>query len=227
MSYVDAPLVRSTLGDEYADQMKCLNKANASSQVVAIEGIISNLNKNWHPTGYYRPADVQTLLDMFATEAEEVGKALAAAPMSTGDALSARYQAFEDIGRKYLDQSQAYRRALAEAKAKGSNVIDAPGLKAWVLRSMQSISDGYVTATVLQCRQSWIERWLDRAYRGMASIGAAAYHILGVAANLAVNVVKAAESALNIAGFIVRVAPFAAAGFGAYLLYNYVKKKTG
>jgi hypothetical protein len=226
MTYVN-PLARfQPLGDEYADQMACLNKANASSQVVAIDGIISNLAKNWRPTGYYRPAEVQQLLDLFATEAEQAGAALAAAPLSTSDASEAKAQAFEDIGRKYVDQSQAYKRAIAEAKAKGSNVIDAPGLKDWVIRSMQSLSDAYVTATVLQCRQTWVEKWLDRAYRGMAAIGAVAARIVGVAANLAINVVKAAESAVGIAGVIIKYAPYAAVGLGAYLLYNFVKKQT-
>lgn len=226
MSYVNAPLVRfSPLGDEYAEQKRCLDKANASSQVVAIDNIVTNLAKNWHPTGFYRPAEVQQLLDMFAAEAAEAGKALAAAPLSTSDAEAMKRQAFEDVGRKYLDQSQAYKRAIAEAKAKGSNVINAPGLKDWVIRSMRSLSDAYVTATVLQCRQTWIEKWLDRAYRGMAAIGEAAYRVIGVAANLAINVVKAAESAVGIAGFIIRYAPFAAAGIGAYMLYNFVKKR--
>jgi hypothetical protein len=226
MSYVNAPLARFTpLGDEYADQMKCLNKANASTQVMAIDAIVDNLAKNWHPTGYYRPAEVQQLLDMFATEAEEAGRALAAAPLSTGDAREMKAQAFEDVGRKYLDQSQAYRRALAEAASKGSNVINAPGLKTWVIRSMRSISDAYVTATVLQCRQSWLEKWLDKAYRGMAAIGEVAYRIIGVAANLAVNVVKAAESAIGIAGVIIRYAPYAALGIGAYMLYGFIKKR--
>ena len=225
MSYVNA-LSRIGLGDEYADQMKCLDRANASTQVRAIDSIIGNLAKSWHPTGYYRPAEVQSLLDLFATEAAEAGKALAAAPLSTSDAESAKRQAFEDVGRKYLDQSQAYRRALADAKSKGSNVIDAPGLKDWVIRSMQSISDAYVTATVLQCRQSWIERWLDRGYRGMAGIGAVAARIIGVAVDLAVNVVKAAEATIGIAGAIIKYAPYAAAGLGAYMLYVFIKKKT-
>lgn len=212
---------------EYSDQMACLNKANNSSQVKAIDAIVDNLSKNWHPTGYYRPAEVQSLLDMFATEAAAAGAALAAAPDSTSDAASMKREAFEDVGRKYQDQSQAYKRAIAQAASKGSNVIDAPGLKDWVIRSMRSLSDAYVTATVLACRQTWIEKWLDRAYRGMANIGALAAGIIGVAANLAINVVKAAEATIGIAATIIKYAPYAAVGLGAYLLYNLVKKRTG
>jgi ribosomal protein L17 len=209
-----------------SDEISCLNKANASSQVMAIDNIVTNLAKNWHPTGYYRPAEVQTLLDMFATEAEQAGIALRDAPLSTSDARELKAQAFKDVVRRYLDQSQAYRQALKTAKTAGSNAIDAPGLKNWVIGSMRSISDAYLTATVLHCRQSWLEKWLDRAYRGMAAIGGVAFRILGVAANLAINVVEAAEKAIGIAGVIIKYAPYVGAGLGAYLLYNFVKKKT-
>jgi ribosomal protein L17 len=208
-----------------SDEISCLNKANASSQVMAIDNIVTNLAKNWHPTGYYRPAEVQTLLDMFATEAEQAGIALRDAPLSTSDARELKAQAFEDVARKYLDQSHGYKRAIAEARSKGSSVIDAPGLKDWVIRSMRSLSDAYLTATVLHCRQSWLEKWLDRAHRGMAAIGGAAFRILGVAANLAINVVEAAEATVGIVGKIIKYAPYVGAGLGAYLLYSFIKKR--
>ncbi len=208
-----------------SDEITCLNQANSSSQVKSIDTLITNLGRNWNPTGYYRPADLQSLIDQLATEAEAAGSALAEAPLSTSDAAEAKRQAFEDIGRKFVDQSQAYKQAIAAAKARGSNVIDAPGLKDWVIRSMRAISDAYVVATVLQCRQSWVTKWLDRAYRAMAAIGAVAARILGVSASLAVNAVKAAESAVGIAGVIVRYAPYAALGLGAYILINAFKAR--
>jgi hypothetical protein len=204
----------------------CVDKANASSQVMAIDNVINGLVKNWHPTGYYRPSEVQTLLDTLDDQAAAAGAALAAAPLSTAMATEIKADAFKEVARKYGDQGQAYRRAIAEAKAKGSNVIDAPGLKDWVVRSMRSISDAYVTATVLECMQTWVSKWLDRAYNAMADIGRVAARILGVAGDLAINVVKAAEATVGIAGAIIRYAPYAALGLGAYLLYNYVKKQT-
>lgn len=213
------------LGDEYADQMTCLNKANASSQVRAIDAIIGNLSKNWNPTGYYRPADVQQILDMFATEAANAGAALAAAPLSTGDAADVKAQAFEDMLRKYKDRSQGYVRAIADARSAGASVINAPAFKSFVIAAMQSISDAYVTATVLQCRQSWAEKWLDKAYNAMAGIGAVAYKIIGVAAKVGAGVVNAIDTAGSIAATVIKYAPYAALGLGAYLLYGFIKNR--
>lgn len=225
MSYVVKRGRSWALGDEYADQVSCLNKANASPQVVAIDNLVTNLAKTWNPTGYYRPADVQSLLDMLATEAESAGAALASAPMSTGDAQQAKDMAFDDMLRRYKDRSQAYVKAIADAKASGATAINAPALKDWVIASMRSISDAYVTATVLQCRYSWAEKWLDRAYKGMAAIGAVAARILGVAVKVGESVVNAIDNAGKIAAVIIKYAPFAAVGLGGYILYKMAKKR--
>lgn len=211
--------------DEYDMQMACLNKANSSPQVVAIDNLIANLTRTWNPTGYFRPADVQSLLDVLATEAEAAGAALAAAPLSTGDAAESKAQAFDDMLRRYKDRSQAYVKALADAKASGATAINAPALKDWVISSMRSISDAYVTATVLQCRQSWAEKWLDRAYRGMAAIGAVAARILGVVITIGENVVDAVDNAGKILAVVIKYAPYAAVGIGGYFLYKLYKKR--
>ena len=102
-------------------------------------------------------------------------------------------------------------------------MINAPGLKDWVIASMRAISDAYVTATVLQCRQSWLEKWLDRAYRGMSAIGAVATRLVGVVVKVGENVIKAVDTGFGIVATLVKYAPYAAVGVGAYLLYNLAK----
>lgn len=213
------------LGDEYSDQIACLNRANASSQVSAIDSIIGNLSKNWNPTGYFRPADVQQVLDMLATEAASAGAALAAAPLSTGDAADVKAQAFDDMLTKYKDRSVGYVQAVAAARASGATAVNAPAFKSFVIASMRSISDAYVTATVLQCRQSWAGKWLDKAYSAVASIGAVVVKIGGVALKVGESVVSAVDTAVGLAATIIKVAPYAALGVGAWLLYGYVKKR--
>jgi hypothetical protein len=63
---------------------------------------------------------------------------------------------------------------------------------------MLAISNVYVTAAVLQCRESLIVSILDRAYRGMAAIGKVAWDILGVAYDVAKGAVDAAEEGLGL-----------------------------
>lgn len=214
------------LGDDASEQIACIDRANASSKVAAIDAEILKLAGTWKPTGYYRPSDVQTLLDKLADEAAAAGDALAKAPRSTGDADSMIRSAFDDLGTKYKDRSRAYERAVAEAAAKGAGVINAPGLKDWVIASMRAISDAYVTATVLQCRLSWLESFLDRGYKAMVAIGALAARILGVVWKFGEAVVDAVDTTGDILAFIIKYGPYAAVGLGGYILYNMAKKRT-
>lgn len=225
MSYTHAMSRTRGLGDDYAAQMSCLDKANASTQVAGIDSIIANLAKTWNPTGFYRPGDIQTLLDMFETEAAKAGAAVAAAPNSTSDAAQVKAQAFDDMLRKYKDRSQAYVAAIADARARGATVISAPALKSWVIAAMQSISDAYVAATVLQCRQTWLEKWLDRGYQAMVAIGAVAAKILGVVVKVGESVVAAVDTAGDIAAFVIKYSPYIGGALGMYLLYHWVQKR--
>lgn len=215
------------LGDllpNHSDEVACLNRANSSAQVMAIDGLISDLNKNWRPTGYYRPADIEGMLATLAAEAQNVGAAIAAAPLSTNDAQAVKDQAFEDIMRRYKDRSQGFERALATAKQTGATAINAPGFKDFVIASMRAISDGYVTATVLQCRQSWLEGALDRSYKAMAAIGAVAYRIVGVVVQAGENIVDATETLARVVAFLAKFAPYAAVGLAGLWGYTTVRK---
>lgn len=207
-----------------SDEVACLNRANSSTQVASIDGLISDLNKNWRPTGYYRPAEIEGMLSTLATEAAAVGSAIAAAPLSTSDAQSIKDQAFEDILRRYKDRSQGFERALTTAKQSGATAINAPGFKDFVIASMRAISDGYVTATVLQCRQSWLEGALDRSYKAMAAIGAVAYRIVGVVVQAGENVVDATETLARALAFLAKFAPYAAVGLAGLWGYTTVRK---
>lgn len=197
-------------------EKQCLDRANGTPQVRAIDQQIDQLGKTWNPTGYFRPADLQALLDTLATEAEAAGAALAAAPRSTSDATAMINQAFADLIRRYRDRSYAYSNAVAQARAMAANVVDAPGLKDFVLSSMRAISDAYVTATVMQCMQSWLEKWLDRAYKAMATIGAVAYRIIGVAINAGEKIVKAVDDAFD----LLKYAKYGLVAVGALFVYR-------
>ena len=125
--------------------------------------------------------------------------------------------------RAITDRSKGYATAAAQARATGS-AVNAPAFKDFVIKAMRSISDAYVTATVLQCRQSWVEKWLTKAYNAMASIGAVVAKIGGVVLKVGQAAINAIDTAGSIAAAIIKFAPWAALGLGGYLLYGYVKK---
>ena len=209
--------------DENAEAMRCLNRANDTPQVKAIEGVISNLNLNWHPTGFYKSEDIENVLAMFEVEAANVGNALKTAPLSTSSSETDKKLAFNELILRYLDPSKVYAKAAATAKASGG-VVNAPGFKRWVLASMQSIANGYVTATVLHCRQTWIEKWLDRAYKVIVAIGEVVWRIVGVVIKVGEAVVDAAVATAGIAAKIIKYAPYVGAAIVAYVGYTWVRK---
>lgn len=204
--------------------VECLNKANASPQVAAIDQVINNLSKTWNPTGYFRTEDVQQILNVLANEAEAAGAALAAAPLSTFTAKELKAQAYEDVLRRYGDGSKPYIAAVAKARASGVAAINAPGLKTWVLASMRVISDAYVTATVLHCMQTWVRTLLDRAYDAMVTIGSVVSRIGGIALKVGQGIVDAVEATAGIAGAIIRYAPYVGAALVAYIGYVWIKR---
>jgi hypothetical protein len=213
-----------TLPTQSSD-VDCLNKANASPQVVGIDAIITNLEKNWNPTGYYTIADVQTLIDLFADQTAAAGDAVAKAPNSVADAQSIKKDAFDGMLRNYTDRSQAYKKAIADAKSSGADAINAPALKDWVIASMRSISDAYVAAAVLQCMQGWLQSALDMGYSALGAIGGVVAGILGVAANLVKKSAKALDTAAGMLGFVIEYAPYAALGFAGFMLYRFLKER--
>lgn len=223
--FMNTLLASMNSSGDSAQQVACINRANASSQVKAIDGEIGKLARSWNPTGYYRPSDVQRLLTMFANEAAKAGDALAKAPRSTSDAERMIREAFRDLQERYQVRAKYYETAVMQAASSGINVIDGPNLKDWVLDSMRAISDAYVTATVMRCRQSWIESLLDTAYRAIASIGAVAYAIGGVVYVVGQAVVKAADVVGSIAAVVIKYAPVAIVGLGAYVVYQKTRKR--
>lgn len=212
--------------DDNAEQMRCVNAANASPQVAAIDAQISSLSSTWKPTGYYRPAEISTVLAQLATEAEAAGAALAAAPRSTRDSEDTIADAFNDLISRYQARAGLYASDVATANANGINVIDAPAFKSFVIASMRAISDAYTTAYFMSCRMGLLETAgaalmgiLDRAAAAMARIGSVVARILGVAYSAAKGALKAADKALGAIEWIIDNAPIiAVGGVVAYLV---------
>jgi hypothetical protein len=203
-------------------ETNCINQANNSSTVKSVDAQIAQLLSTWKPTGYYKATEVQQLLDVIATEAQAAGVALKNAPRSTSDAEDQIAQAFDDLMRKWQSPAQNYQNAVYAAQKSGQ-AIDAPGLKDWVISSMRAISDAYVVVTVMECMQSWVEKWLSRAYSAMVAIGSVAYRVVGVAIAAGQAVVKAVETGVGILGLVAKYGPYAALGVGAWVLFKKAK----
>lgn len=215
-------------GDLDQQVLACLNKANASAEVTTIDNTVYSLAKNWHPTGYFRPAEVQQMLTLLRDAAADAGNALKSVGTGMLDieqTRSLKRQAFEDMLRAVVDRSKAYEKSIADARSANLNVINAPAFKDFVIKAMRSISDAYVTASVIDCIAGGLLRLLNRGYKMMVGIGAFAAKMVGVVLKVGEAAIDAVDTAGSIIAKIIKYAPYAAAGIGAYLLYNLVVSK--
>lgn len=197
----------------------CVAKANETPQVKAIDAEVLRLAGQWKPTGYVTPAELKSLLDVLASEAEAAGAAVASAPAYVEDAKALARQAISELQRKYQGPALSYQNAYNEAVRTGARAIDAPGVKDWVIASMQAISMAYVTAYALSCIRGTIVSILGTAYSAAVRIGAVAWRVVGVVVKAGESIIKAAETTATMLKYL----PYAAIGIAAYLFYQHTR----
>jgi hypothetical protein len=225
MSWVDGlvsifqPVGADPHQEEFAEQMRCIEIANNSPRVVEIEAEIKKLNTTWKPTGYYRPDEIAAVLAKLDPAAREAAAVVTGAPDSTRNAESQKREATRELFEKVIVTSEWYAKALTNARSEGSNIIDAPGLKDFVIAGLQSIANGFVTAAMLQCQQSWAQSLLDKAYRLIMGVVDFVATIGGIIVDVADKVYKAGRGAFSLLGTIAKVAPYVAVGLGGYLAF--------
>lgn len=205
--------VKETL--ERIEEVDCLNQANMSSAVVAIDSQVSNLAKTWNPTGFYSPADVNKLFSVISTAIAQARIPLATAPFTTSDAGMVIKQAGHDLDRA-LDKGQVFVDKMAEAQRAGISVIDAPGMKMWVLQSLNAVSSAYVTVAALQCRKTW----LDTAAGWVASAVAAVKAVVGVVIKAGETALKVVDSTIGVTAAVAKYLPWAALALASYFVYT-------
>jgi len=201
----------------------CLARANASPQVAKIDGVVDDLTKNWNPTGYYLAADILRVIDMLDNELVASGAALASAPDSTSDTAAGKAAAVSNGKRYVRDAAEPYRAAAVAAQASGA-AVNAPGFKHYCLIAMNAISQVYVTATVYQCRQTWLQKWLDRAYQVIVAIANVLAKIGGIIVAAGQAIVDAAAAGVGAVKTLVKILPYIAVGLVAWVGYSWIRR---
>lgn len=174
---------------ERIEEVRCLNEANNSPQVAALDNLALDLAKNWKPTGFYSPSELEAMIGQLTSAGATARFALTTASLSTSDAAMVIAQAKANLDRDDK-RSEIYRKAIRDARSTNTVVINAPGFKGWVTDSLVNISQAYVTIYALDCRTTW----LDTAAQVAAGIVSAAKAVGGVVAQAGQAVVTVAET---------------------------------
>jgi uncharacterized protein YukE len=169
---------------------QCLDQANA--QVAELDARILDLASTWHPTGFYAPADVQKLIAqtmaLLSSATDTVGKA----PRSTSDSEAQIQQALDTLF-QHGQRELVYTQALQDAARSGATVINAAGLKDWVLDSMQAASSALVTASVMECNMPWLADAILALAPLFDALASVAKRVVDAAVGIGTTILKIAD----------------------------------
>lgn len=205
--------------------MACFDDAN--NAVAVMDANRTDLVKNWQPSGIYTvqqlDAIIQSVFAMLTNATATVDKGMAE-PLAEGDRdalnmvrTNARLRMGGD-GMKFVTASR-------DAKARGVTLIDAPGLKRWIVGSMLDASQCIFAVHYVLCKRPWFVG----ALQGFMAVFNAVYSVARSIVGVAIDVAKAAGGAIlyvpDAISTAIKVAKWGVIGGIAYLLYKGEHKK--
>jgi hypothetical protein len=207
------------------EMRNCLDQAN--TLVASLDATTNDLAKNWHPTGLYAPADIQALIVKTMALVSSATDRVGAAPRSTSDAEGQINQALTTLFQKG-EASMVYVQALRDASTSGATVIQADGLKRWVIETMGAVSNALVTASVMECNMPWLATLIITFQGHFDALSEVAMAIYGVVKEVAI---KAGETIMKVADTVpdlITWAKWGAIAYGVIWLYGeFTKRRSG
>ena len=191
----------------------CVNDAVLKGQ--SFKGKIDNLQAVWNPTGFFPPDDIRLVisstLELQRHSSAALDKVKFAAHVRD-DLLTRSYDGLHRAGARALD----YLDAAKQADAKGIRLVNAPGLKQWVIDTMNAASAALVVAHAVDCMKPV---WLSalEAYQEVFDVAIA--RVVSVAGSLlqvGENAVKVAFSLLEHLNLLIIVG----LGVGGYMIWK-------
>lgn len=193
----------------------CLDAANTF--VGQMDAQTNDLQKNWIPTGIYTIAQVDTIVNATLSMMRDATKRMDQAegePLAQGDRDALR-MVRADIQRK-MTESLKFVDAMKAARAQGVEYIDAPGLKRWVVYSMNAASNGIVAIYYVLCKRPWFVGALAGFMAVFNAVYAVAKTIVGVAAAIVKTVIRVPDHI----GTAIKVAKWGVLAGVAYWVYT-------
>jgi hypothetical protein len=205
----------------------CIAQANA--QQAQFDTYTQNLAENWHPSGYYTPDQLHSIVTQvmaLVTKAQsDVASAQGSWSGDPGDLQNAadtlaRVATGNGVmgavginGTQWLALEQT-------ARSKNVTAIDAADLKTWAVNSLLAVSNAYVTIYVVNCQEPF---WIS----AIAAIVGAIASVVGVLMAIAGAVVGIGSSILHAPqalNGIVTLALYAGLAYLGFRVYQTYKK---
>lgn len=194
-------------GGGTSQDSQCLDQANAAS--APFDAKVVDISQNWNPTGFYTIADTRQIVNSVLAVVQQGYSALSsAAVQQASDVINEANAELSDASGKSLD----YLNAATDAENKGIATLNAPGLKRWVVSTMQSASDAITTGAMVTCMQPW---WVGAIAAFQTAFDAA----WSVVKQIVGAVLKVGEIALKVPDAVDTVMTVASWALGLGLAY--------
>lgn len=188
-----APVPAAVISSGTDDTTQCLDAAN--SQVAPLDAKITDLAKNWNPTGFYTPAELRQVVSATLDVVKQGYAALtqsAQQPNFSDDAGNNLMEATNELG-DHSGHSLDYINAAAAAEKQGVRLVNAPGLKQWVTSTMASASHAMVVASVISCMTPWWADALTAFGKAIDALWAVTKQVVGAALSIGETALKVAN----------------------------------
>lgn len=122
----------------------------AQQQTASLDASITDLAKNWHPTGLYTPNEVTQIVQKTLELSMQATSAILKMPyQSEYDRVSINTAANSCMN--HAADAQKYNAAVAAVTGQGNALIRANDLKDWVVKSMLAASNAFMVVATINC----------------------------------------------------------------------------
>lgn len=186
-------------------EAKCQEASTRAS--ADLDAKTDDLAKNWKPTGFYTVADFQKVLEQTWAILTGAGNALDKMLNETFEVKETARKLRTAISTRY-GESLVFVQAMNQAKNTGITIIDAPGLKRWVIKAMNEASIAYEYVAYMACIRPFFLDWLSAGY--------AAFDVIVQVGKALVKItVAAGQAVLKVPDFVSTMWDVAVWGGGA------------
>jgi len=200
-------------GDSEIKNAFCPQGADAF--VAQMDATIADTDRRWNPTGFYTPDQIATIVNAGLSFIGPTTEALEN-DLRGVFGVDVPQPAYDNLQRKLIEV-QPFIRAANEARTKGIRVVNAPGMKAWIMDTMKAGRQLAREVALEQCRRSTLANGTRVAEVGIRALHDVVIAIVGVVAAAGETVLDAAT---GIFALLKHAKWIALAGGAGYLLYK-------
>jgi hypothetical protein len=204
---------------ENQDIADCVSEGNAMA--ADLDQRIATMQRDWNPTGYYSPDQIRKIVGETVRLISSCADKVRDAPAPRESFYLIKNEA-DEIARK-AQEGIKFLDAASEAERQGIGAVDAPGLKHWVIFSLQAGSNALVAAGALACNKPWFLTALQYYQAGFDAVWGVAKQIVGVVINIGDAILHVPDAVSELWTFVKWGALLGVAGY-AFVAISKKKK---